>query len=119
MFYRALHIVSSSRYRLPVRKFVFDLFDIPLDQEHVQQLNECARTLALSQVKTPTSSGRRRAMSVLFAAPKAHPSGSDEEDDAAVATHRPGAKKSNAPPVMCLQPKTTIKGFNSDSDDSL
>ncbi|KAI0036452.1 Rapamycin-insensitive companion of mTOR, N-term-domain-containing protein [Vararia minispora EC-137] len=118
MFYRALHIVSTSRYRLPVRRFIFDLFDIPLDQDSVQQLSECARTLAMGHVKVPTSTGRRRAMSVLFAAPKAHPSGSDEEEDGALGTHRPNAKKANAPPVVSLEPKTTIKGFDGEEDDS-
>jgi hypothetical protein len=118
VFYRALHTVSTSRYRLPVRRFIFDLFDIPLDQETVQQLADCGRTLVLGseKMKPPTSAGRRRAMSVLFAAPKAHPSGSDEEEEGAAAT-KP-TKKGNAPPVVCLEPRTMIKGFDGEEDES-
>ena len=47
MFYRALHMISTSRYRLPVRRYVFDLFDIDLDGDVLRQLEESAKTLAL------------------------------------------------------------------------
>lgn len=110
MFYRALHIISTSRYRLPVRRFIFDLFDIPLDPENVAALAEAARTLVMGTAKPPTA-GRRRAISVLFAAPKAQAQGSDDEEDTGLATHRPGMKKGHAPPTVSLRPKSTIQGF--------
>ena len=110
MFYRALHIISTSRYRLPVRRFIFDLFDIPLDPETVTALTDSSRTLVMGPAKPPAA-GRRRAMSVLFAAPKAQAQGSDDEEETGLATHRPGAKKTHAPPTVSLRPKSTIQGF--------
>ncbi|VDC00682.1 unnamed protein product [Peniophora sp. CBMAI 1063] len=110
MFYRALHIISTSRYRLPVRRFIFDLFDIQLDPDNVAGLADASRTLVMGPAKPPAA-GRRRAMSVLFAAPKAQAQGSDDEEDTGLATHRPGAKKGHAPPTVSLRPKSTIQGF--------
>jgi rapamycin-insensitive companion of mTOR len=111
MFYRALHTISTSRYRLSARRFIFDLFDIALDQDTAQQLVDSARTLALGPAKPQISAGRRRAMSVLFAAPKQHASGSDEEEEGTHVTNRAGTKRSNLPPELCLRPRDTIVGF--------
>lgn len=108
-------MVSTSRYRLSVRRFIFELFEITLDKDTVQQLDECARALVPSQTKPPASAGRRRAMSVLFAAPKAHASESDEEEDGGAKSHRPGGKKANATPAVCLNPHTVIRGFEGDT----
>jgi hypothetical protein len=47
MFYRALHMISTSRYRLPVRRYVFDLFDTDLDEDVLRHLTESEKTLAL------------------------------------------------------------------------
>ncbi|KAI0322355.1 Rapamycin-insensitive companion of mTOR, N-term-domain-containing protein [Amylostereum chailletii] len=107
-FYRALHIISTSRYRLPVRRHIFDLFDIELDGDVVQQLTEYSKSLVLAPTKTPTS--RRRAVSVLFAAPRTHATGSDEEDEA-TQIKRSNSKKINALPVVNLRPRDTIIGF--------
>ncbi|KAI0061413.1 hypothetical protein BV25DRAFT_1900415 [Artomyces pyxidatus] len=103
MFYRALHMLSTSRYRLPVRRYVFDLFDIDLDPDVVKQLGECSKTLlAPPSASSPPS----RVVSVLFAARRSHASESDEEED--IQAHRP---MENAPPVMSLRPKSMIVGF--------
>ena len=45
MFYRALHTISSQKYRMPVRRYIFDLFNIDLDADVVKQLSDCAIAL--------------------------------------------------------------------------
>ena len=45
MFYRALHTISTQKYRLPVRRYVFDLFNIELDADVVRLLAESAVAL--------------------------------------------------------------------------
>ena len=108
-FYRALHIMSTSRYRLPIRRHIFDLFDIELDSDVVKQLSEYSKSLVLAPTKTaPTS--RRRAVSVLFAAPRTHTAGSDGEDEPAQ-VKRANSKATNAVPVVNLRPRDTIIGF--------
>ncbi|KAF8272211.1 Rapamycin-insensitive companion of mTOR, N-term-domain-containing protein [Lactarius quietus] len=96
-FYRALHTISTSRYRLPVRRYVFDLFDIDLDEDVLRQLEESAKALVLPASQSAPSQPNGRVVSVLFAAPRAHGSESDGEDE-----------------LRHLRPKSTIVGFRDD-----
>ncbi len=103
MFYRALHMISTSRYRLPVRRYVFDLFDIDLDAEVLRQLDESAKALALPASEAAPPQQNSRVVSVLFAAPRAHAAESDEEDEVPpVPQHAP---------VISLRPRSTVVGF--------
>jgi len=104
MFYRALHMISTSRYRLPVRRYVFDLFDIDLDEDVLGQLGESARVLALPASEAVPSQPNSRVVSVLFAAPRTHASESDGEDEASHVPH-------HGPPVISLRPRSTVVGF--------
>jgi hypothetical protein len=103
MFYRALHMISTSRYRLPVRRYVFDLFDIDLDGEVLRQLDESAKTLALPVSEAAPPQQNCRVVSVLFAAPRAHAAESDEEDEVPPLPQHA--------PVISLRPKSTVVGF--------
>lgn len=107
VFYRALHTISTSRYRLPVRRYVFDLFDIDLDEDVLRQLGESAKTLVCPASNSAPSQPNGRVVSVLFAAPRAHGSESDEEDE-------PSPVPQHGPPVISLRPKSTIVGFRDD-----
>ena len=80
MFYRALDMISTSRYRLPVRRFSFDLFDVPLDPSTVQQLLEYSVSLKAVPSKSPKRVPNSRVVSVLFPPPRPNESESDEED---------------------------------------
>ncbi|KAI0004603.1 Rapamycin-insensitive companion of mTOR, N-term-domain-containing protein [Russula compacta] len=104
MFYRALHMISTLRYRLPVRRYIFDLFDIDIDEDVLCQLGECATALALPASEAVPPPPHGRVVSVLFAAPRAHASGSDEEDEV------PPVPQHGAP-VISLRPRSTIVGF--------
>ena len=44
-FYRILDMLSTQRFRLPVRRYILDLFDIQLDADVVQELAACAQRL--------------------------------------------------------------------------
>ena len=45
MFYRALHTISTQKYRMPVRRYIFDLFNVDLDADFVRKLSDCAISL--------------------------------------------------------------------------
>ncbi|CED82219.1 ste16 protein [Phaffia rhodozyma] len=47
LFYRALHILSSTHFRLPIRRFIFDLFDIPMTPSTILGLINSSLTLKL------------------------------------------------------------------------
>jgi rapamycin-insensitive companion of mTOR len=104
MFYRALHMISTIRYRLPVRRYIFDLFDVDLDEDVLRQLDEAAKDLALPVSKAAPPQANGRVVSVLFAAPRAHASESDGEDEAPPVPQ-------HGPPVISLQPRSTVVGF--------
>lgn len=51
LFYRALRIISTNHHRLPIRRFLFELFDIQLTPEVISSLRSTA-----SALKAPPSS---------------------------------------------------------------
>jgi hypothetical protein len=52
LYYRALHTISTQRYRLPVRRYVMELFDVRLDPSVVATLSSIAKSLASAQPAT-------------------------------------------------------------------
>ncbi|KAI8986238.1 Rapamycin-insensitive companion of mTOR, N-term-domain-containing protein [Trametes punicea] len=115
MFYRALHTISSQKYRLPVRRYIFDLFNIDLDADVVQQLAECAISLRIPL--TAQESAQPSEPSPVEEKPtgfKSRPTrhhvdvSDDEESDAA---QKEAAAKKPRAPVMSLRPKSRIIGF--------
>ncbi|KAG9079106.1 hypothetical protein FS749_008827, partial [Ceratobasidium sp. UAMH 11750] len=52
LFYRALHILGTHRFRLPVRRYVLDLFDIRLDPAVVTVMHEFGQSLSPPQPRT-------------------------------------------------------------------
>ncbi|KAJ8516654.1 hypothetical protein ONZ45_g6075 [Pleurotus djamor] len=51
LFYRALHIISTQRYRLPVRRYILDLFSVDLNQDTIAAIEKHAESL---QAKSPS-----------------------------------------------------------------
>lgn len=45
LFYRALQTISKQRYRLPVRRYIFDLFDVQFDAETINALNTYGKSM--------------------------------------------------------------------------
>jgi rapamycin-insensitive companion of mTOR len=100
-------MISTSRYRLPVRRYVFDLFDIDIDEDVLCQLSELEKALVLPASKAAPSKSNTRVVSVLFAAPRTHATESEEEDE-------PPPIPQHCPPVISLRPRSTIVGFRDD-----
>ncbi|KAF8517336.1 Rapamycin-insensitive companion of mTOR, N-term-domain-containing protein [Gautieria morchelliformis] len=59
LFYRALHTISTQRYRLPVRRYIFELFDIPLDAEVVRALSAYGHTVSCQPAMMQRDKGER------------------------------------------------------------
>ncbi|KAH6911417.1 Rapamycin-insensitive companion of mTOR, middle domain-containing protein [Coprinopsis sp. MPI-PUGE-AT-0042] len=53
MLYRALHIISTQRYRFPVRRYIMDLFNVELNPQLSASLNTAAQKLKVSPSQRP------------------------------------------------------------------
>lgn len=69
LFYRALHVVSTNHHRLPIRRFLFELFDIRLTPDVIAALREAA-----VELQAPAS------MSPVLPLPDGVPPGASPED---------------------------------------
>jgi len=108
MFYRALHTISSQKYRQPVRRYIFDLFNLELDVDLVNQLSECAESLRMKPSVKPTRSTLPRVISMV-GRPNPRQRASDSDDDASDEDER--AIVAEKQPVMSLRPVSRIVGF--------
>ncbi|KAL4073251.1 Rapamycin-insensitive companion of mTOR, N-term-domain-containing protein [Scleroderma yunnanense] len=106
VFFRALHTISTQRYRLPVRRYILDLFNIELDGDVVREIGEAAKTLRAPPSFKQSEAHISRVVSML--GPK-HPDGesdSDEDDEL------DGVPEERPNPVIMLRPVSRIIGFN-------
>ncbi|KAG6812566.1 hypothetical protein H0H92_002218 [Tricholoma furcatifolium] len=111
MFYRALNIISTQRYRLPIRRYIIDLFNLELNPDLVQKLKQCAAVLKVHpSYKLSASDTSRLSMFGPLGRPR-RTSISDEEDelDPPTKTAIPAEAQQ---PVMKLQPAAKIIGFD-------
>ncbi|TDL23281.1 hypothetical protein BD410DRAFT_858667 [Rickenella mellea] len=112
LFYRVLHTISTQRYRLPVRRYILDLFDIQLDSNVIKTLIECEKTLTnLSKHTTSPKVMKLQPRVVSIFGPNRGRRASesdgeddldDEEDTDTVMEERP----------VSLQPVKRIVGFD-------
>ncbi|KAF8158105.1 Rapamycin-insensitive companion of mTOR, N-term-domain-containing protein [Crassisporium funariophilum] len=112
MFYRALHIISTQRYRLPVRRYIVDLFNQELNQDLVASLADAAKRLKASPSYKPPKDDTIR-MSIFGRIGKSRrPSESDESDEDG-SLDAPPAQTVPVPeqPTISLQPMKKIVGF--------
>ncbi len=114
MFYRALHLLSTQRYRLPVRRYIVDLFNLDLSPEVVAALERSAQSLKADPSNKPPDSTVTR-MSIFGRIGRARrPSESESSEDGdAVA----GGNAANGPPrdqgpVLKLKPVKKTVGFD-------
>ena len=71
VYYRVLHIMSTRRYRLPVRRYILDLFEVRLDgtiastlaKFAVDLVDKSSDTDGDGEDKDPSSAGRSASMS--------------------------------------------------------
>ncbi|KAL1745112.1 Rapamycin-insensitive companion of mTOR, N-term-domain-containing protein [Schizophyllum fasciatum] len=109
MFYRALHTISAQHYRLPVRRYIIDLFNLELNAKTVSGLREASRTLAPHPSHKPSFSEVNR-YSMLGRLGR--PGSDDEESVSAVSSLRSADEKAEQPPPVALPPVHKIVGFS-------
>jgi len=120
LFDRALQALATQRYRQPVRRYIFELFDIRLDSSVIQLLQEHRRTTILgSKPGQPTNRSRTPGMpqARLKRAKTRRGSGSsasDSEDYVASETEK------EVVPVKLRPVQVIVGGFevSDDEDDS-
>jgi rapamycin-insensitive companion of mTOR len=101
MFYRALHIMSTQRFRLPVRRYIYDLFNIDLDKQVVDELLKHAKEL---QALPGTDSVANRQSMINHTT---HLESDEEEDDFGEMTRSQVEEQ----PALSLRPVSRIVGF--------
>jgi large subunit ribosomal protein L17e len=113
MAYRALHVISSHRYRLPVRRYILDLFSgLELNEESVAAFNEAASKLPKVSPESQLPKADRLRLSVLPRIMKRH-SDSDESGDEDEMDTPPATKvvTDGDNPVLSLLPQRKSVGF--------
>lgn len=109
-FYRALNTISTQRFRLPVRRYILDLFNIELDIDIVKSLSECAKALrappSFKQPKSPTN----RVVSMFGRLGRSRRN--SESDDEASDTAENENIIIEEKPVVTLRPVSRIIGFD-------
>ena len=110
MFYRALHAISSQRYRLPVRRYIFELFNVELDEDIVKKLNEHSRRLKLQPgIRTRAV----RAMSIVARPPQRHRISDSDDESMSDGEEPPDVKKV---PVLKVKVVSRVVGFDTPAD---
>lgn len=114
MFYRALHLLSTQRYRLPVRRFIVDLFNLELGPETVAALERSAQSLKAAPSDNPPTSTVTR-MSIFGRIGRARgpsESESSEDGDAPTGGNATNGVPRDQGPVLTLKPVKRIVGFD-------
>lgn len=122
LYYRALEMLANHHYRLAVRRYIIELFDLPLDEEVAASVMDAGEDLRVEGEKEREEAGengedgemgwRRNGGGVLDKAVKVILEGveggfSDEDDDE-VGSPDEGAA---VIPLQVMQPLLSIKGF--------
>ncbi|KAG8214549.1 Rapamycin-insensitive companion of mTOR, N-term-domain-containing protein [Butyriboletus roseoflavus] len=112
VFFRALHIISTQRYRLPVRRYILDLFSIELDYDVIKAIHDAAVSLRAPPSFKQSEAHISRVVSMLGPKHAGRESDSDaEEDDSEMDdTAEEVVVKNN--PVIMLRPVSRIIGFD-------
>lgn len=110
MFFRALHMISTQRYRLPVRRYIMDLFTVEMDSNLITKLSDVAKALeAQPDYKPPKSAANRVSIFNRLGRTRRPEESDDEgEDDGPEAEDVPLSK--DPPPISC-RPVSRIIGF--------
>ncbi|KAF7968454.1 hypothetical protein HWV62_30535 [Athelia sp. TMB] len=109
-FYRALHIISTQRYRLPVRRYILDLFTIEMDSDVAKSLADYAKTLRAPPSFKPTSPSDR--VVSMFGRLARSRNDSESDSDASDGTAELDGLAIKEKPVITLRPVSRIIGFD-------
>ncbi|KIK69496.1 hypothetical protein GYMLUDRAFT_33864 [Collybiopsis luxurians FD-317 M1] len=110
MLYRVLQTISTARYRLPVRRYIMDLFNVELNAETVAAMVEASKNLKANPAHPPPKTDLNRRLSMFGNLGRSRrPSESDEDEDDELNDTSPPAPKEV--PAIALHPVNKIVGF--------
>lgn len=111
VFFRALHTVSTQRYRLPVRRYIFDLFTTELDGELALELSACANSLRAPPTFKQSEAHINRVVSMFgLKHPRGASESDDEDDDMDDAVDE--TVNDRNPVMITLRPVSRVIGFD-------
>ncbi|KAF8827637.1 hypothetical protein HHX47_DHR4000396 [Lentinula edodes] len=110
MLYRVFHTISTSRYRLPVRRYIMDLFNIELDEEVVAAMVEASKKFKANSLHPPPKTDLNRRLS-MFGNLGRRSSVSDDEDDDEMNEDSSPVLPKREEPAFALRPVHRIAGF--------
>lgn len=106
-------MLSTQRYRLPVRRYIVDLFDVDLDPESVAALERSADILKADPSYKPPSSTIARISIFGRIGKTRRPSESESSEDGdSPPAKAPNGVNKDQGPVLKLKPVTKIVGFD-------
>lgn len=124
VYYRVLHILSTRRYRFPVRRYILDLFEVQLDADVANTLAECAHVLAVKEpefamgtrsasTSPKTSKVQQPRIASMFGRPgrARAASESDDDDDSVDSDLEDEEDKAEVGRPVSLLPVRKIVGF--------
>jgi rapamycin-insensitive companion of mTOR len=108
MLYRALHIISTSKYKQPVRRYILDLFNLHFDQTTMLQIAAVSRQLYAATTPKPSRIADPRAFSIVGHRRHVVP---DEDSDSSGDELGPPPVIAPQKVVRTLRPMSRIVGF--------
>ncbi|KAF8798977.1 hypothetical protein BYT27DRAFT_7236610 [Phlegmacium glaucopus] len=109
MFYRALHTISTQRYRLPVRRYILELFNQELNQELLNSLNDAASRLKASpSYKPPRTDTLRMSVFGRVGKPRRASESDESDEDGDLDTPAVQTAPIKEQPTITLQPLKRI-----------
>jgi rapamycin-insensitive companion of mTOR len=118
MFFRALHTISTQRYRLPVRRYVLDLFNVELDVGTVKVMDAASKSLRIKKPgpSSETSNKDKNVhptvnTNIVHIIPRVESDEEDEEDEFGDSIRGDRAKRKSNVVVEKLRPVSRIIGF--------
>jgi rapamycin-insensitive companion of mTOR len=112
MFYRALHIISTQRYRLPVRRYIVNLFSKELDQELVKKLKDAqSRLKASPSYRPPRTDSLRMSVFGRLGKPRRASESDESDEDGDLNTPAVQTDPIKEQPTITLQPLNKVVGF--------
>lgn len=114
MFFRALHTISTQRYRLPVRRYILDLFNVEVNVDTIAALSSSSKALRLHTEEPHKDSSVPPPLNpnLVHIIPRPESDEEDEEDDDFVDTkHGSALKRKSTVAIEKLRPVSRIIGF--------
>jgi rapamycin-insensitive companion of mTOR len=112
VLYRVLHIISTQRYRLPVRRYIMEMFNVDLNEATVAALEQAAIALKPTPTYEPPKTDISRRVSVFRSGRSRQNSESDEEVEVEIINPKEQPPlPAIAKPAISLRPVSKIIGF--------